>query len=477
MRARRTTGDFDSVPFFRRAIELDPEFALAYARLGTVYGNLRQTGEARTMTERAYELRAKTSEAERLYIEARYHTTVGQDVERALETYGLLLGTYPDDYTALVNSGMLLNQTGRRDAAITRLTRAVEVAPEQPVTWGNLGSALIAAGRLDEARRAFESAIGIVDTTMARMGLFVTAVLSGDEALADAQVQAVSGRRDEVDFLAARVQAAAYHGRMSAVNTLAGEWTERMIQASRGGQTVEVILSLAISEASVGLADRARARLASARERGLPPEGLDEQLALAAIVEDARMAREVAGKVIAEAGADPRQAGELKVYEAMVRLARAKARRGHRVAAGDAALREPRRHCTAARPGMPAREPLRRGGRRLRSDADRTHAGNAQRAARRGHRVAGARARGSGPHRRRAQGLRAVLQSLEARRRRRAAARAGARGVRETRDVGRNRKRQPRRHEGHEGTPRVLINRPSCSSCPSWLPFRYPCLQ
>src|SRR5688572_33061893 len=56
IRTRRMTGDFDSVPFFRRAIELDSEFALAYARLGTVYNNLGQADEAKKMTVRAYEL-------------------------------------------------------------------------------------------------------------------------------------------------------------------------------------------------------------------------------------------------------------------------------------------------------------------------------------------------------------------------------------------------------------------------------------
>ena len=112
LRTRRTSGDFDSVPFFRRAIELDPEFALAYARLGTVYSNLGQGDEARKMTAKAYEFRAKVSEAERLYIEARYYTTVEVDVQKALDAYRVWLAAYPNDYTALANSALLLRQRG-----------------------------------------------------------------------------------------------------------------------------------------------------------------------------------------------------------------------------------------------------------------------------------------------------------------------------------------------------------------------------
>ena len=116
-RTRRTSGDFDSVPFFKHAIDLDPEFALAYARLGTVYSNLGQPDEAKKMTARAYELRNKVSEAERLYIEARYYTIVEPEIQKALDTYRVWLGTYPNDYAALANSALLLKQQGNTDEA------------------------------------------------------------------------------------------------------------------------------------------------------------------------------------------------------------------------------------------------------------------------------------------------------------------------------------------------------------------------
>ncbi len=133
LRTRRMTGDFDSVPFFRRAIELDPEFALAYARLGTVYANLGQTDEARKMTARAYELRQKVSEAERYYIEARYFTTVEPDIQKALDAYRVWLAAYPNDYTALANSSLLLKQRGEIDAALRNQEAATRVAPDQPL--------------------------------------------------------------------------------------------------------------------------------------------------------------------------------------------------------------------------------------------------------------------------------------------------------------------------------------------------------
>jgi hypothetical protein len=100
---RRTQGDAPAVPFFRRAVEVDPEFALAHARLGTVLSNMGQREEGAAETRRAYELREKVSDRERWYIEARYFSIVDRNPEKAVETYRVLVTTYPDDYAGHTN--------------------------------------------------------------------------------------------------------------------------------------------------------------------------------------------------------------------------------------------------------------------------------------------------------------------------------------------------------------------------------------
>ncbi len=207
-RTRRTTGDFDSVPFFKHAIELDPEFALAYARLGTVYANLSQPDEARKMTARAYELRSKVSEAERLYIEARYYTTVEPDIQKALDTYRVWLGTYPNDYTALANSALLLKQQGNTDEALRNQEAATRVAPDQPVAWANLGDTYMSMSRFDDAKKALETALKLQDSAGAHISLFVIGTLTGDQPLADAQIEAMRGKREEVGLIGVRMRAA-----------------------------------------------------------------------------------------------------------------------------------------------------------------------------------------------------------------------------------------------------------------------------
>ena len=328
-RTRRTSGDFDSVPFFKHAIELDPEFALAYARLGTVYANLSQPDEARKMTARAYQLRSKVSEAERLYIEARYHTTVEPDIQKALDTYRVWLGTYPNDYTALANSALLLKQQGNTDEALRNLEAATRVAPDQPTAWANLGDTYLAMSRFDDAKKALETALKLQDSAGAHITLFVIGTVTGDQPLADAQIEAMRGKREEAGLLGVRVQAAAYRGRFKEAAVLATEWQARMDAASRRQHTGEGICGLAISEGLVGLVDQAKARVAAALEEELLLAGsFDERLVLAAILKDGELARELLPPAIVEFkkdnGTNPQAARGEKTLQALAKMAEGK---------------------------------------------------------------------------------------------------------------------------------------------------------
>ncbi|MEP6783895.1 MAG: serine/threonine-protein kinase, partial [Acidobacteriota bacterium] len=300
-RTRRTTGDFDSVPFFLRAIELDPEFALAYARLGTVYSNLGQAEESKKMTTRAYELRDKVSEVERFYIVARYFTTAEPDTQKALDTYKVWLATYPNDYIALSNSALLHKQMGDRTEAIRKLELATKAAPDQPLAWTNLGQTYFEMGDYADAKRVIETAIKLQDSTSARVAMYQVAMLMGDQPLADQQVAAVRGRRDEVDMVAARVGAALYRGRMKEADELTAELQARAIALSRPGNAGNGAIQVAITEALYGLGDDAKDRVKKAEADGLTTDtNADDRMVVAAILHDAPAARRLLPVALAE---------------------------------------------------------------------------------------------------------------------------------------------------------------------------------
>ena len=293
--ARRRTGDFDAVPFFTRAIEIDSGFALAYARLGSVYGTLNRVDEERQMATRAYEVRQRASEAERLFIEARYFTTVRGGPGEALDRYQRVLSTYPDDYLAIASAAQLLRQFGRHDEAVHLLAVLTRVASNSAFAWTSLGAALTETGRYDEAKRALQAALSIQDTAQARTGLFAIGVFTSDRALADAQVEAMRGRRDDVEFLRVRIDAATYQGRFQEASALAGEWEQRMEQSSHRARIAEGVLALAFSEALAGKTGEASDRVVDAAADDLLPSAtLPEQQRVSVLSADARTSRELA---------------------------------------------------------------------------------------------------------------------------------------------------------------------------------------
>jgi tetratricopeptide (TPR) repeat protein len=299
MVVRRTKGDFEALPLFRRAVELDPEFALAHGRLGTVLSNLGERPEAEKAATRAYELRDKVSERERLYIEARYFTTVSRDQTKAIEAYRLMLATYPDDYAAHSNIGSLYRDRGMQKEAVEHLESAVKAAPNQPLSRVNLGSAYLSEGRFSDARREFEEVLKIQDSTSARNGLFTLGVLTGDHALSDAQVAARKGGRDEIDLMAVRTQALGYQGRLKAAAALTTELWQRVQAANRLAQASEGFLSLAIAQASVGHRAQARAELDRVlQSKTMSESGTDEIMAIAAITGDAKLASEYEARAL-----------------------------------------------------------------------------------------------------------------------------------------------------------------------------------
>jgi tetratricopeptide (TPR) repeat protein len=292
MTMRRTQGDFESVTFFRRAIELDPNFALAHARLGTVLFNLNERAEGIQAATRAFELRDKVSERERLYIEARYYTTVTRETAKAVEAYRVSLSTYPDDYVAHSNIGTLYREQGKTKEAIEHLKEAVRLAPGQPIARANLGSSYLFEGRFAEARQELEEVLKLQESASARNGLFTLATLTGDQALADAQIAAVAGRRAETDLMGTRTLAATFKGQMREAERLSNDLFERLRASNRLAFFGEAFVTFAISQASVGRPDAARVGFELVQRHNLITDGTtDEVVTLAAVLGDAKLAR------------------------------------------------------------------------------------------------------------------------------------------------------------------------------------------
>jgi tetratricopeptide (TPR) repeat protein/predicted Ser/Thr protein kinase len=147
----------DAVPFFQRAISLDPNFAMAYASLGTVYSNLNKEDLSKENIRKANDLRDRVSDREKFYISSHYEEFVTGDMEKTLQIYELWKQTYPADSGLIdVNICNIDIQVGFLEKGLAACEEAERLDPGGKLASGNLIETYFRLGRIDEARAAIE---------------------------------------------------------------------------------------------------------------------------------------------------------------------------------------------------------------------------------------------------------------------------------------------------------------------------------
>src|SRR3984893_1374467 len=147
--------DTAAVPLYQRAIRLDPNFAMAYASLGTSYNNLGETSLAAENIRKAYDLHDRVSEREKFYIESHYYQIVTDDLEKARRAYELWAQTYPRDSVPPGNLTNIYGALGQYDKSLAEAREAFRL---NEATTGNLVNCFLQLNRLEEARGTGEEA-------------------------------------------------------------------------------------------------------------------------------------------------------------------------------------------------------------------------------------------------------------------------------------------------------------------------------
>ena len=150
-------GEDEAIPLLKHAVDLDPNFALAYVDLGIFY-NFQTNLSAENLTK-AYELRERVSEREKLYITASYYGTVTRELEKAVQQYELWIQEYPRDDEAYNDLAVIYELLGQREKATGEYQQALALDPDNGVTAANLAQNYISLNRLDEAKVTVDRAL------------------------------------------------------------------------------------------------------------------------------------------------------------------------------------------------------------------------------------------------------------------------------------------------------------------------------
>ena len=217
----RLAHSAEAIPFFQRAIELDPTFASAYVSLSRIYSNLGEVERAKEYARRAYEQRHHVSPRERLSIEYQYDFEVTGDQLGASQALEVWKYSFPEEFQPANSLAYIHNVLGNFERAVEEGKEAISRNANHGFPYSNLAHAYRGLGNFDEARKTAEEAVKRkIETLPTRRLLYQLAMLAGDEDEAKWHLEWGRDRPREFEFAAARAQVAAYAGNLDEARAL-----------------------------------------------------------------------------------------------------------------------------------------------------------------------------------------------------------------------------------------------------------------
>ena len=299
-------GDGESVPYHKRAIELDPNFARAYASLGMALYNLRETTAASENFRKAFELRDRVSERERFYIESAYYSFVTGELDKANHVYAQWVQEYPSEVTPRINLSLNYEVMGEFDRAVEAARTATEISSSHVTGFANLIAAYVSLNRVDEALATYQKTKQLgFDNEYLREMRYGIAFLQNDTAEMQRQLQTAGELPGaEAGLLGLQSDTDALHGRLQQARAQ----TQKAAAVAQHDGSPEAaatwVANGAYREALFGNTSEARVLIAQALS--VSP-GRDVQIAAAmtfAEIGDAVQAQKIADKLAVDAPLD-----------------------------------------------------------------------------------------------------------------------------------------------------------------------------
>jgi eukaryotic-like serine/threonine-protein kinase len=293
----REKGDAEAIPFFKRAIELDSNFALAYVFLGINYSNLNQPRLGADYLKRAFDLRDRVTEREKLGITALYYLIATGELEKANQTDELWVQVYSRDYVPYIDLGSHFMVLGQYEKAAAQTREALRLEPNDVVGYANLGDIYLALNRFDEAKATTEEALGRkLEDIPLHLHLYALAFFQGNAAAMKQQADWAIGQPGAEDgMLSLESDTEAWSGELGKARELSRQAVESAYRNDEKEPAALWQTNAAIREALFGNADAARQNAAAAVALSPGSRDAEAQAALAyALAGDAAHAQSLA---------------------------------------------------------------------------------------------------------------------------------------------------------------------------------------
>jgi serine/threonine protein kinase/tetratricopeptide (TPR) repeat protein len=255
----------ESILPIKQAIELDPNFARAYDGLAWSYNNLREKQLAKEAMQKAFELRERTSEYEKLKIAADYYWLVAGDMEKAIEAFELVTRTYPRDFNAHNNLATRYFYVGRYEQAAEEAREAIRLNPSSSFGYRNLALFFTRLNRFDEAKEICEQALAQkLDDVGLHSRLYEIAFVQGDAAAMQQQLDSAGRRSDEYLALFWQAGTATFLGQLRRARELNHRGVETELGRDLKESAADDLSSNALTDGVTGNCQQADEEIASA---------------------------------------------------------------------------------------------------------------------------------------------------------------------------------------------------------------------
>jgi eukaryotic-like serine/threonine-protein kinase len=281
-RASAEKGAAASLDYYQRAIQLDPNFAMAYRVVGAQYNTLGEPNRAREYHTKAYELREHASEREQLTITADYYFGVTGELEKAARAYGESIESYPRDKVAHGNLGNLYMAEGQFAKAAEAYRESLRLEPDSVSEYENLASSLLALQRYDEARQMIQhSQARKLDDFIQHSDLYTLAFLGADSPAMAEQQQWFAGKPEENFGFSLASDTEAYAGHLGKARELTKRSVDSAIRADSKEAGAIWQENAALREAAFGNAAEAKRGAVEALKLAPTSQAVEVESALA----------------------------------------------------------------------------------------------------------------------------------------------------------------------------------------------------
>ena len=284
----------ESLAFYKRAVELDPNFAMAYARIGVYYGNQEQLYAAKQYVQKAYDLRDRVSERERLYIIEKYYNYITGEIDKTIETQKTWAKLYPNDFIPHNNLALNYQVLGNFEEALKEGLEAVRLSPNNASARDNVVASFIGLGRIDEAEQANNEVEKInPDALSVHFSRYLFAFLRRDQAGMDREVEWSKGKPEEAEATFALAATATYFGKLKQAEDQIRRGNAIFKAQGREEESVKELLSLATNQLLMGKCQEAKENTKAALSLSRGRNSLSGAAMIYAACNDASQAQQI----------------------------------------------------------------------------------------------------------------------------------------------------------------------------------------